>query len=91
VISHGKPFPGPFAVLEHNHAEGMRALAALSDNSMLTVAEHSSHAVPLEEPQIVIDAITAVQHAARTSTPLRDAASCADGPTSADSEFDFLA
>jgi len=71
VLSHGKPFPGPFAVLEHNHPEGMRALAALSDNSMLIVAENSSHAVPLEEPQLVIDAITAVRQAARTGTPLR--------------------
>jgi hypothetical protein len=36
------------------------------------VAEH--------EPQVVIDAITAVQHAARTGTLLRDAASCANRP-----------
>jgi pimeloyl-ACP methyl ester carboxylesterase len=60
VISHGKPFPGPFRALETNHPEGMRALAALSGNSVLTVAENSSHAIPLEEPQIVIDAIRAV-------------------------------
>jgi hypothetical protein len=38
------------------------------------------HAVPLEEPQVVIDAITAVQRAARTGTPLRDASSCANRP-----------
>jgi pimeloyl-ACP methyl ester carboxylesterase len=79
VISHGKPYPGPFAVLERNHPEGMRALAALSDNSVLTVADNSMHAVPLEEPQLVIDAITAVQHAARTGTPLREAAPYASG------------
>jgi pimeloyl-ACP methyl ester carboxylesterase len=78
VISHGKPFPGPFAVLETNRPEGMRALAALSGNSVLTVAENSSHAVPLEEPEIVIDAIRAVHHAARTGAPLRDVASFAN-------------
>jgi len=72
VISHGKPFPGPFAVLETNHPAGMRALAALSGNSVLTTAENSSHAVPLEEPELVIDAIRAVHHAARTGLPLRD-------------------
>ena len=58
----------------------MQALADLSDNSVLTVAGDSMHAVPLEEPQVVIDAITAVQHAARTGTPLRDASSCANSP-----------
>jgi pimeloyl-ACP methyl ester carboxylesterase len=86
VISHGKPFPGPFAVLERDHPEGMRALAALSDNSVLTVAASSSHAVPLEEPEIVIDAITAVLHAARTGAPLRDVASCESGPGAEDHE-----
>ena len=80
VISHGKPYPGPFAVLERNHPEAMQALADLSDDSVLTVAGDSMHAVPLEEPQVVIDAITAVQRAARTGTPLRDAASCANRP-----------
>jgi pimeloyl-ACP methyl ester carboxylesterase len=74
VITHGKPFPGPFAVLETNHPEGMRALAALSTNSVLTVAENSLHALPLEEPEVVIDAISAVLDAARTGRPLSDTA-----------------
>jgi hypothetical protein len=43
----------------------------VAENSMLIVAENSSHAVPPEEPQLVIDAITAVRQAARTGTPLR--------------------
>jgi pimeloyl-ACP methyl ester carboxylesterase len=72
VVTHGKPYPGMFAVLETNHMYGMRALAALSSNSVLTVAENSSHTVPLEEPELVIDAIAAVQYAAKTGTPLRD-------------------
>jgi len=73
VLSHGKRFPGPFAVLETNHQEAMQALAALSANSVLTVAENSSHGLPLEDPEVVIDAIRAVCHAARTGVPLRDA------------------
>jgi pimeloyl-ACP methyl ester carboxylesterase len=80
VISHGKPFPGPFAVLETNHAEAMRALAALSSNSVITVAEDSLHAVPLEEPELVIDAISAVLDAARTGRSLSDMASRAKEP-----------
>ena len=80
VLSHGKRFPGPFAVLETNHTEAMQALAALSGNSVLTVAENSSHGLPLEEPAVVIDAIRAVCHAARTGLPLRDAASQASEP-----------
>jgi pimeloyl-ACP methyl ester carboxylesterase len=74
VLSHGKRFPGPFAVLETNHREAMQSLAALSGNSVLTVAENSSHGLPLEEPEVVIDAIRAVCLAARTGRPLRDVA-----------------
>jgi hypothetical protein len=74
VLSHGKRFPGPFAVLETNHQEAMESLAALSGNSVLTVAENSSHGLPLEEPEVVSDAIRAVCQAARTGLPLRDAA-----------------
>lgn len=60
VLSHGKPFPGPFAVLETNHLRGQQELAALSSNSGLVIATNSSHAIPLEEPQLVLDAITRV-------------------------------
>jgi pimeloyl-ACP methyl ester carboxylesterase len=75
VISHGKPFPGPFAVLETNHLQGQRQLAALSRNSLFVVAEHSSHAVPLEEPEVVIDVIRRVVESARNGTPLMTIAS----------------
>jgi len=34
----------------------------------------TSHGLPLEDPEVVIDAIRAVCHAARTGLPLRDAA-----------------
>ncbi|HTR00468.1 MAG TPA: alpha/beta hydrolase [Candidatus Acidoferrum sp.] len=71
VISHGQPFPGPFAVLETNHMEGQRALAALSDNSELVIAENSSHAIPLQEPQLVIAAIRRVVHAVQYKSRLQ--------------------
>jgi pimeloyl-ACP methyl ester carboxylesterase len=85
VLSHGKRFPGPFAILETNHQEAMQALAALSAaNSVLTVAENSSHGLPLEDPEVVIDAIRAVCHAARTGLPLRDAAPQANEPNASE-------
>ncbi len=70
VISHGKPFPGPFAVLETNHLQGQTQLAALSRNSLFVVAEHSSHGVPVEEPELVLDVIRRVVESVRTGTPL---------------------
>jgi pimeloyl-ACP methyl ester carboxylesterase len=70
VLSHGKPFPGPFAVLEINHMVGQRALAALSSNSELIVANESSHGIPVEEPEIVLDAVHRAVRAVRTGVPL---------------------
>ena len=67
VVSHGQPFPGPFAVLEQGHTEGQQALAALSSQGILVVAGNSSHAVPLEQPQVVIEAIEQVLNAARSA------------------------
>ncbi|MEO8307959.1 MAG: alpha/beta hydrolase [Pseudomonadota bacterium] len=70
VISHGNPYPGPFAVLETNHLQGQQELAALSNNSVLIVAKNSSHAIPLEEPEVVLDAINRVVESARNGIPL---------------------
>jgi pimeloyl-ACP methyl ester carboxylesterase len=70
VLSHGKPFPGSFAVLEHNHMEGQQALAGLSSNSELLIAHASSHAIPLEEPQLVLQAVRRVWIAARERKPI---------------------
>ncbi len=72
VITHGLAFPGPFAVLEEGHLQGQQALAALSTNATLIVAHKSSHAVPLQEPQLVIDAIERVVTSARLGAPLLD-------------------
>jgi pimeloyl-ACP methyl ester carboxylesterase len=57
VITHGRPFPGPFAVLEQDWDAGQRRLADLSTNSDLIVAQDSNHMIHLEQPEIVIDAI----------------------------------
>lgn len=57
VITHGLPFPGPFAVLEKNWAVGQKHLAALSSDSMLIVAEKSNHMIQHDEPEVVIAAI----------------------------------
>jgi pimeloyl-ACP methyl ester carboxylesterase len=70
VLSHGKPFPGMFAVLENNHMVGQQALAALSSNSALIVAQESSHGIPVEEPEVVLDAVRTVIQAVRTGLPL---------------------
>ncbi len=70
VITHGQPFPGPFAVLEDGHLQGQQALAALSSNGALIVARASSHAVPLQEPEVVLAAIENVVEAARTGRQL---------------------
>jgi pimeloyl-ACP methyl ester carboxylesterase len=67
VLSHGKPYPGPIAALETNHLRGQQELAALSTNGELVIAHSSSHAIPLEDPQLVLDAITRVVTVARRS------------------------
>jgi pimeloyl-ACP methyl ester carboxylesterase len=68
VITHGKAFPGPFAILERNWSEGQTRLAALSANSLLVVAKNSNHMIQIDEPSLVVDVIQRVQLAAREST-----------------------
>ena len=57
VITHGLPFPGPFAVLEQNWSEGQKQLASLSTDSVLIVAQNSNHMIQHDEPALVVDAI----------------------------------
>jgi pimeloyl-ACP methyl ester carboxylesterase len=57
VITHGQPFPGPFAVLEKTWRQGQERLAALSTNSVLLVAEKSNHMIQNDEPEIIIEAV----------------------------------
>jgi len=60
VVTHGKPFPGPFAVLEKSWRAGQEHLAALSTNSVFRVAEQANHMVQNDDPQAVIEAIRSV-------------------------------
>jgi len=57
VITHGQPFPGPFALLEKTWREGQDRLAALSTNSVLLVAEKSNHMIQNDEPEIIVEAV----------------------------------
>lgn len=40
-----------------DHRQGQEELLRLSSNAVLTVAENSGHAVPLDEPQVAADAV----------------------------------
>ncbi len=75
VITHGQPFPGPFAVLENGWREGQERLAALSTNSALLVAEKANHMIHQDEPEIVVNAIHRVVRAVRAGERLNAAAS----------------
>lgn len=70
VVSHGVPYPPPFDALEDGWSESLARLAALSSNSELVIAERSSHMIPFEQPDVVIDAIRRVHAAARDGTRL---------------------
>jgi pimeloyl-ACP methyl ester carboxylesterase len=72
VITHGQPFPGPFAVLEEGWREGQEKLAALSTNSVLIVADKANHMIHHDEPRMVLDAIQSVVIAVRAGVLLKD-------------------
>jgi pimeloyl-ACP methyl ester carboxylesterase len=71
VVTHGQPFPGPFAVLEKHWTAGQERLAALSTTGELVVAARSSHMIQDDEPQVVVDAIRRVYAAATDGQPGR--------------------
>jgi pimeloyl-ACP methyl ester carboxylesterase len=66
VITHGQPFPGPFAILEKYWSQGQAHLAGLSSNSWLTVASESNHMIQIDEPELVVSAVHRVYLAARS-------------------------
>ncbi|THD81633.1 MAG: alpha/beta hydrolase [Phenylobacterium sp.] len=74
VISHGKPFPGPFVTLERGFVEGQARLMALSADSRQTVLPEAGHTVQLDAPDAVVEAIRQVYVAARDGTRLTAAA-----------------
>mgnify|MGYP000940836145 CR=1 FL=1 len=53
-----------------NHRAGQEALAALSSNSALIVAENSGHTIPLDEPQVIVAAVRRMLNALRERRPL---------------------
>jgi pimeloyl-ACP methyl ester carboxylesterase len=70
VITHGQPFPGPFALLEKNWSESQAQLAALSTDSVLLVAENSNHMIHQDEPALVVDAVRRIHTAVQKGTSL---------------------
>jgi len=71
VITHGLPFPRPFAILETNWKEGQQRLAALSTDSTLIVAAKSNHMIQQDEPEVVLDAIRRVHEAVSSQRRIR--------------------
>jgi len=59
VIRRGRTMSPPNEA-DLNHRQGQEELAALSANSVLIVAENSGHVIPLDEPQVVADAVRRV-------------------------------
>jgi pimeloyl-ACP methyl ester carboxylesterase len=64
VITHGQPFPGPFAIVEKGWSEGQVRLAGLSTDGSLTVAKNSNHMINVDEPAIVVEAVRRIHKAA---------------------------
>ena len=79
VIRRGKSAQPPSAA-DVAHREGQEALAALSSNSMLIVAEHSGHTIPLDEPQVVADAVRRMLESLRTGVALSKPADAGAAP-----------
>ena len=72
VITHGQPFPGPFAILERNWSQGQAELAALSTGSVLVVAKNSNHMIQQDEPAVIVEAIRRVHSAVKKGASLAD-------------------
>ncbi|MEA3063086.1 MAG: hypothetical protein QOJ94_2867 [Sphingomonadales bacterium] len=54
VITHGKPFPGPFAALERLWRPEQDRIARLSTRGRLVVAAESNHMIASDEPDLVL-------------------------------------
>ena len=69
IIRRGKTAQPP-SPEDEAHRVGQEALARLSTNSMLIVAENSGHAVMLDEPQVLAGAVRRMLEAVRSDAPL---------------------
>jgi hypothetical protein len=54
VITHGKPFPRPFAALERLWRPEQERIARLSTRGRFVVAEQSNHMIASDEPDLVL-------------------------------------
>lgn len=77
VLSHGVPFPGPFAPLEGDFADSQARLAALSANSLHVQLPKAGHIVQVDAPDEVEATIRRVWEAARDGTALQAPAAAA--------------
>lgn len=68
VIRRGRTMSPP-SEADLNHRQGQEDLVALSSNSVLIVAENSGHGVPLDEPQVVADAVRRMFDALNSPNP----------------------
>jgi pimeloyl-ACP methyl ester carboxylesterase len=60
VLTHGQPFPGPFARLEPFWRPGQERMARLTSQGELIVAEKSNHMIMHDQPDLVLDALRAM-------------------------------
>jgi pimeloyl-ACP methyl ester carboxylesterase len=70
VISHGQPFPGPYAALERGFHAGQARLCALSSDTLHVTLPEAGHLVQADAPEAVAEAILQVHAAARDGRPL---------------------
>ncbi len=68
VIRRGRTMSPP-SEADLNHRQNQEALAVLSSNGVLIVAENSGHGIPLDEPQVVADAVRRVLDALKSPNP----------------------
>jgi pimeloyl-ACP methyl ester carboxylesterase len=61
VITHGQPFPGPFAILEKDWMPSQQRLLMLSCRSTLITAKNSDHTIQLQQPDVIVEAIKRMQ------------------------------
>jgi pimeloyl-ACP methyl ester carboxylesterase len=76
LLTHGIPFPPVAAAMEEEWADGQQALARLSTDSELIVAEKSGHLIHVDEPQLVVETVHRVYVAVSKGRSLTQANSC---------------
>ena len=74
LLAHGIPFPAMVAMMEEGWREGQYALARLSTDSEVIVAEKSSHLVYMDEPELIVESVRRVHAAVSAGTRLTAAA-----------------